>query len=153
MNGHERSWADNLLVCTLMEYVDNKNVDNFTKSAKKMTVEERRRRRFSEKFRKEQVSLIESGQRKISEVCRLYEVKYDSVKRWIEKYGTKELPGQLVIQTQAEVNRIKELEKQASHYKEVIGEQQVELLYLRECLTLARERLGEDFEKKIKRNW
>lgn len=136
-----------------MEYVDNKNVDNFTKSAKKMTVEERRRRRFSEKFRKEQVSLIESGQRKISEVCRLYEVKYDSVKRWIEKYGTKELPGQLVIQTQAEVNRIKELEKQASHYKEVIGEQQVELLYLRECLTLARERLGEDFEKKIKRNW
>ena len=136
-----------------MEYVDNKNVDNFTKSAKKMTVEERRRRRFSEKFRKEQVSLIESGQRKISEVCRLYEVKYDSVKRWIDKYGTKELPGQLVIQTQAEVNRIKELEKQASHYKEVIGEQQVELLYLRECLTLARERLGEDFEKKIKRNW
>ena len=118
-----------------------------------MTVEERRRRRFSEKFRKEQVSLIESGQRKISEVCRLYEVKYESVKRWVDKYGSREQPGQIVIQTQAEVNRIKELEKQASHYKEVIGEQQVELLYLRECLSLARERLGEDFEKKIKRKW
>ena len=118
-----------------------------------MTVEERRRRRFSEKFRKEQVSLIESGQRKISEVCRLYEVKYESVKRWVDKYGSREQPGQIVIQTQAEVNRIKELEKQASHYKEVIGEQQVELLYLRECLSLAREKLGEDFEKKIKRKW
>lgn len=118
-----------------------------------MTVEERRRRRFSEKFRKEQVSLIESGQRKISEVCRLYQVKYESVKRWIDKYGAKERPGQVVIQTQAEVNRVKELEKQASHFKEVIGEQQVELLYLRECLALARERLGEGFEKKIKRKW
>ena len=118
-----------------------------------MTVEERRRRRFSEEFRKEQVSLIESGQRKISEVCRLYEVKYESVKRWVDKYGSREQPGQIVIQTQAEVKRIKELEKQASHYKEVIGEQQVELLYLRECLSLARERLGEDFEKKIKRKW
>ncbi len=118
-----------------------------------MTVEERRRRRFSEEFRKEQVTLIESGQRKITEVCRLYEVKYDSVKRWLDKYGTKARPDQIVIQTQTEVNRIKELEKQASRYKEVIGEQQVELLYLRECLALARERLGEDFEKKIKRKW
>lgn len=118
-----------------------------------MTVEERRRRRFSEKFRKEQVSLIENGQRKTSEVCRLYEVKYDSVKRWIDKYGTKVLPDQIVIQTQAEVNRIKDLEKQTSHLKEVIGEQQVELLYLRECLALAREQLGKDFEKKIKRKW
>ena len=118
-----------------------------------MTVEERRRRRFSEEFRKEQVSLIESGQRRIREVCRLYEVKYDSVKRWLDKYGTKDRADQIVIQTQAEVNRIKELEKQSSRYKEVIGEQQLELLYLRECLTLARERLGEDFEKKIKRKW
>ena len=59
----------------------------------------------------------------------------------------------MIIQTQAEVNRIKELEKQATHYKEVIGEQQLELLYLRECLALAQERLGEDFEKKIKRRW
>jgi transposase-like protein len=118
-----------------------------------MTVEERRRRRFSESFRKEQVSLIESGQRKISEVSRLFEVKPESVKKWIAKYGTKDMPGQVIIQTQAEVNRIKELEKQATHYKEVIGEQQLELLYLRECLALARERLGEDFEKKIKRRW
>lgn len=118
-----------------------------------MTVEERRRRRFSEKFRKEQVTMIESGQLKISEVCRLYEVKPESVKRWLDKYGTKERPGLVVIQTQAEVNRIKELEKQASRYREVIGEQQVELLYLRECLALARERLGEDFEKKIERKW
>ena len=118
-----------------------------------MTVEERRRRRFSEEFRKEQVSLIERGERKIQEVVSLYEVKYDSVKKWLEKYGTKKLPEQLVIQTQAEVNRIKELESQACHLKEVIGEQQVELLYLRECLILAKERLGEDFEKKIKRKW
>ncbi|MBK8045077.1 MAG: transposase [Haliscomenobacter sp.] len=118
-----------------------------------MRLEERRRRRFSESFRKEQVSLIEKGERKISEVSRLYEVKPDSVKRWLAKYGTKELPGQVIIQTQDEVKRIKELEKQTSHYKEVIGEQQLELLYLRECLALARERLGEDFEKKIKRKW
>lgn len=118
-----------------------------------MTVEERRRRRFSEEFRKEQVRLIESGQLTIADVSRLYQVKRESIKRWLDKYAVKELPGQIIIQAQEEINRIKELERQANHYKKVIGEQQLELLYLRECINLAKERLGEDFEKKTKRKW
>ena len=118
-----------------------------------MTVEERRRRRFSEEFRKEQVRLIESGQRTIAEVSRLFEVKADSVRRWVKKYGVNDPFQSVVIQTQAEVNRIKDLEAKTAHLKEVIGEQQVELLYLRECLCLAKERLGADFEKKLRRKW
>jgi transposase-like protein len=118
-----------------------------------MTVEERRRRRFSEEFRKEQVRLIEIEELTIADVSRLYQVKRASIKRWLAKYSTKELPSQIIIQTQAEVNRIKELERQSTHLKKVIGEQQLELLYLRECLALAKERVGEDFEKKIKRKW
>ncbi len=118
-----------------------------------MTVEERRRRRFSEEFRKEQVRLIESGLRSIAEVSRLFEVKRSSVRRWLAKYGTKELPEQIIIQTQAEVNRIKELEDQVTHLKQVIGEQQVKLLYFEELMSVAKERLGPDFEKKVKRRW
>ena len=118
-----------------------------------MTTEERRRRRFSESFRKEQVELIEGGDRTIAEVSRLYEVKGASVRRWLKKYGKKSLPEQMVIHTREEVNRVKELENQLAHAKGVIGEQQIEILYLRACLDLAKDRLGEDFEKKIKRNW
>lgn len=118
-----------------------------------MTVEERQRRRFSETFRKEQVALIERGERTIGEVSRLYEVKRASVRRWLKNYGSQDLPQQIVIQSQEEVNRVRELEQQSAHLKKVIGEQQVELLYLRECLLLAKERLGADFEKKIKRSW
>ncbi len=118
-----------------------------------MTVEERHRRRFSEEFRKEQVRLIESTDLTIADVCNLLEVKREPVKRWLDKYSTKELPKQIVIQAQGEVKRVKELERQSAHLKKVIGEQQLELLYLRECLSIAKERLGEDFEKKIKRGW
>lgn len=118
-----------------------------------MTEEERRRRRFSEAFRKEQVNLIESGQRSIGDVSRLFEVKRACIKRWLEKYGTKTLPEQIVIHTQSEVNRVKELEERSAHLKRVIGEQQVEILYLRECLEVAKEKLGADFEKKTKRRW
>ena len=41
-----------------------------------MTTEERRRRRFTESFRKEQVAKIDSGELTITDVCRLYEVSH-----------------------------------------------------------------------------
>lgn len=113
-----------------------------------MTTEERRRRRFSEEFRKEQVKLIESGKLTIAEASRLYEVKRANVRGWLLKYGNQELPGRILISSIKEVDRIKELEKENRRLKELIGSQQVELVYKEELLKLARERLGDSFEKK-----
>lgn len=113
-----------------------------------MTTEERRRRRFSEEFRKEQVRLIESGKLTIAEASRLYEVKRANVRAWLVKYGKQELPGKILISSIKEVDRIKELEKENRRLKELIGSQQVELVYKEELLKLARERLGDGFEKK-----
>ena len=113
-----------------------------------MTTEERRRRRFSETFRKEQVRLIESGAVSISEVSRLYEVKWDSVSRWVKKYGSKGVPGMLLIQSPKEIDRLRDLEKEVKNLKQIIGDQQVEILYKSKLLAKAKEFLGEDFEKK-----
>ena len=115
-----------------------------------MTSDERRMRRFSEEFRREQVRLIELGERTIMEVSRLYEVKDSNVRKWVQKFGNKVLPEMRIIQTQDEVNRVKDLEKQISHLKGVIGQLHVEMLYKNELLALAKEQLGFDFEKKIK---
>ena len=117
----------------------------------KLTTEERRRRRFSESFRKEQAALIESGDKTVPQVSRLLQAKRDSAKRWLDKYGSKEQPKPVLTQAMEEANRAKALEEEAAHLKQATGEQQVELLYLRECLGLAKERLGEDFEKKTRR--
>lgn len=57
-----------------------------------MTVEERRRRRFSEEFRREQVELIESGKLTRTEVSKLYEVKVSNVNRWLRRFGKKPFP-------------------------------------------------------------
>lgn len=116
-----------------------------------LTTEERRRRRFSESFRKEQVGLIDKGAKTISQVSREYHVKPASVRRWVARFGKVELPQQILVQTQEDVNRIKDLEKETGHLHQLIGEQQVELYYLRACLSLAKERLGTDFEKKTGR--
>ena len=114
-----------------------------------MTSEERRLRRFSEEFKRGQVQLIESGDRTIAQVSRLFEVKAQNVREWVKKFGTKKLPEVVIIQTQDEVNRIKELEREIGKLKGVIGDLHVELLYKNEVISLAKEKLGSDFEKKI----
>jgi transposase-like protein len=113
-----------------------------------MTVEERRRRRFSEPFKKEQVILIESGELTVQEVSRLYEVKTQSVRLWLKKYGSKELPPILVVSNSKEYDKLGQLEKQIKELKQIIGEQQIKLITQSSIIELAEQKLGKDFEKK-----
>jgi len=113
-----------------------------------MTVEERRRRRFSEEFRKDQVARIESGELTIIEVSRLYEVRTLSVRGWIAKYGKRGLPEPIVIRSSKDVDRLKDLEKENMRLKSALGDQHMKVVYLEELVKLAKEALGPDFEKK-----
>ena len=113
-----------------------------------MTPEERRRRRFSEEFRKEQVLLIESAKMTVSEISLLYEVKSENVKRWLSRYGKKKLPEKIIITTGREIDRLRDLEKENRRLMELIGKQHVKLVYQEELIVLAKEKLGEGFEKK-----
>lgn len=113
-----------------------------------MTVEERRRRRFTDSFRKDQVSMIESGKTTVKEVSKLYEVKVANVNRWLRKFGKKPLAEQIIVGSPKDFDRVRDLEKENKKLKELIGAQQVELVYKSELLEMARERLGDDFEKK-----
>lgn len=114
-----------------------------------MTTEERRRRRFSENFRKEQVSLIENEKVTIGEVSRMYEVKRSSIRRWLKKYGKNPLPEPIIVQSKEDYNRLNELEKENSKLKELLGEQHVKLAYSLKLVEIAKQKLGSDFEKKI----
>ncbi len=113
-----------------------------------MTVEERRRRRFSEEFRKEQVSLIESGKVTIQEVSRLYEVKSANVRLWIKKFGSHELAPQIIISSNKDIDRLKELEKENRRLKEIIGNQQLELEIQKGMLKLTDKKEQKELEKK-----
>lgn len=115
----------------------------------KMTVEQRRRRRFTPTFRKEQVKRIESGEVTLRDVSLMYDVKVDSVRRWLVKYGQKALPEIIIIGHQDDYNRLRLLEKENKDLKAFIGDQRVNMVYMEKLLTIAKEKLGEDFEKKF----
>jgi transposase len=113
-----------------------------------MTKEERRRRRFTEDFKKSQVQLIEAGSVTVAEVSRLYEVRRSNVYNWVRKYGIKPALQPIIVSDGSEINRLKELEKENKRLLEIIGKQQVELFYQRTVVEFAKSMLGEDFEKK-----
>lgn len=113
-----------------------------------MTVEERRRRRFSENFRKEQVKKIESGELSVEEVSRLYEIQQKNVRLWLKKYGIKKIPEQIIISTSKDYNRVKDLEQEVAKLKQIIADQQIELIKTKSVVLLAEEKLGTSFEKK-----
>lgn len=115
---------------------------------KKLTSKERHRRRFSEEFKKEQVSLIEKGKLTQSEVSRRYDVRLNSISRWIDKYGSNRTKGLIMISSKKDYDKLSTIEQENKELKQVIGEQQVELIYLKKLLEKAKEQLGDGFEKK-----
>ena len=115
---------------------------------REMTVEERRRRRFSDAFRIEQVALIESGELSVADVSRLYEVQRKNVRRWLDRFGNKPIPPTIHVTSVKDVDRLKSLEAENKKLKELIADQQLSMLYNEELLKMAREKLGDDFEKK-----
>ncbi|MDZ4708854.1 MAG: transposase [Saprospiraceae bacterium] len=115
-----------------------------------MTLQERLRRRFSENFKKEIVIDLELGKLTLQQVSLAYEVRQSNVKRWVEKYGKEPMPKGILIQSRDEINKLKDLEREAKKLKQIIGEQQIKIIYLEQCMRLATDKLGNDFEKKTK---
>ena len=114
-----------------------------------MTTEQRRRRRFTEAFKREQVEHIERGEKTIARVSREYEVKADNVGKWLKKYGRqREEAERIVIGSKADFDRMAKLEKEYESLQVLFGEQQVQLIRLQKLLELAKKELGSDFEKK-----
>lgn len=113
-----------------------------------MTSQERLKRRFSENFKKGIVVELESGKLTVRQVSLAYEVKPENVKKWLHKFGKEPLPKGILIQSPDEINRLRDLEKESMKLKQIIGEQQIKILYLEQCVKIAKGKLGDDFEKK-----
>jgi transposase-like protein len=57
---------------------------------------------FSESLKREKVRMIECGQMTRSEVAKLYGITYNSVTKWIKKYGTLPNTERGVVETDSE---------------------------------------------------
>lgn len=85
---------------------------------------------------------------KVSELVDLYGVTNSAVYKWLRKYGL-DKKETIVVQKHSEAAKNTELLKRLSSLEQIIGQMQVEKLYLENVIAVGSDLLGEDLKKKF----
>jgi transposase len=113
-----------------------------------LTLYERRRRTFSETFKRDKVREIESGQTRISLVCKQYGVSDTAVRRWVRKFGLQYEPQEkLIIETMSDTHALKELRERVAELERLVGQKQVEVEFYKKMIDLAQTHYGIEIKK------
>ena len=116
----------------------------------KMSISERRRRRFSDTFKIQKVREIETGKTKVSEICKHYEVASVNVYRWLDKFGqNKDKSERLIVETDSDTRQLLALKKKLAHLERIIGQKQIIIDFKDKMIELAEEAYGIDIKKKF----
>jgi len=113
-----------------------------------LSLTERRRRIFSDTFKRNKVREIELGLVSISEVKKQYFVSATSIYRWISKFGVqKETPERLVIETMSDTRALRELKERIAELERSVGQKQLEVEFYKKMIDLAQEHYGIEIKK------
>jgi transposase-like protein len=116
----------------------------------KMSVAERRKRTFSENFKREKVREIELGRTKISEISKQYEVSFTNIYRWIATFGSmKQKPERTIVESQSDTKELLELKKKVAELERIIGQKQILIDFKDKMIEIAEETYGVDIKKKF----
>ena len=109
----------------------------------------KKRRVFSESFKKEKVSLYEKGELRRIDLERMYELSTSVIHSWIKKYGTLPSSERIVIETDSDFIKSNSLQKRIYELERKLGSQLMELDYYKRVISKATEHYEEDIEKKF----
>lgn len=115
----------------------------------RMSVSERRARRFSEGFKKQKVKEIEMGKLRVCDLVREYEVTSTNVHRWIRKFGLmKDKPARVIVETDSDTRELISLRQKIADLERIIGQKQLLLDFQNKLIELAEQTYGIDIKKK-----
>jgi transposase len=113
-----------------------------------LSLYERRRRTFSETFKRNKVREIETGQTRISLICKQYGVSGTAVRRWLHKFGLQhQQQERLIIETMSETHALKELKERLAELEQLLGQKQIEIEFYKKMIDLAQEHYGIEIKK------
>lgn len=115
-----------------------------------LTSDERKRRNFSESFKRKKVQEIESGQTKIADLCRQYDTNRSSVYKWLNKYGNmKTKKERLIIETESDTKQLIALKKQIAELKMLLAEKQIQIDFKDKMIEIAEDMYNVEIKKKF----
>lgn len=119
--------------------------DQFT-----LTLAERRRRTFSDTFKRNKVREIELGLVKVSEVRKQYQVSYAAIYMWLRKFGTQnDKPERIIVETMSDTKALQEMKERLAELERAFGQKQIELEFYKKLIDIAEEHYGIEIKKII----
>ncbi|WP_438967304.1 transposase [Flavobacterium sp.] len=108
----------------------------------------RKQRCYSEEFKKEIVSIYESGKLSVLQIEKLYGINNVSIYRWIYKFSTFNEKGFRVIEMkESSIEKLKELELKVKELEQIVGQKQIKIDYLEKMIDIAKDDLKIDIKK------
>lgn len=108
----------------------------------------RKQRHYSEEFKREIVSIFESGKLSVLQIQKLYGVNNVSVYNWIYKFSTFNEKGfRIVEMKESNIEKMKELELKVRELEQAVGQKQIKIDYLEKMIDIANDELKIDIKK------
>lgn len=109
----------------------------------------RKKRHYSEDFKKEIVSLFESGKYSVKQLESLYGVVNSTIYKWIYKFSTFNEKGIRVIEMkQSSSLKLKELTQKVKDLERIVGQKQIKIDYLEKMIDITKDEFDIDIKKK-----
>lgn len=116
----------------------------------KQSIEERRRRTFSEEFKKQKVREIERKAVTVAQVSREYEVRESNVGKWVKQYGSQQSTGvRTIVECESDTRKLMEMKAKVAELERLVGQKQIQLEFKDKMIELAEEAYGVDIKKKF----
>ena len=108
----------------------------------------RKRRVFSEEFKKARVKEYEKCESSVLEISRLYSISFQTIYNWIYKYSLYNKKGLILVEMKtSSTQKVKELKDKIKELERVVGQKQLNIDYLEKMLEIAKDELNIDIKK------
>ncbi len=109
----------------------------------------RKKRKFSEEFKRSIVSEFESGKFSVCQLERLHHISSSIIYRWIYKFSIFNERGYRIIEMKtSSTQKLKELEQQVKDLEGLLGKKQIKIDYLEKLIDIAKDEFDIDIKKK-----
>ena len=108
----------------------------------------RKNRHYSEDFKREIVSVFESGKLSVLQLKKLYGISNSLIYNWIYKFSTFNEKGFRVVEMkESNIDKLKHLEQKIKELEQIVGQKQIKIDYLEKMIDIAKEDLNIDIKK------
>lgn len=108
----------------------------------------RKRRQYSEEFKKGIVNSFERGEFSVLQLSKLYGIGNPTIYNWVYKFSTFNEKGCRIVEMKdSQQNKLKELSNKVKELEQIVGQKQIAIDYLEKMIELAQTDLNIDLKK------